>query len=331
MKYLLVSLILFTTFCSCQKEKVTVSKLNPSIGERNELALVIDDSLWNSWVGDSIRKYIARPVEGLTKNEPMFDIIQFSPKIVTQKARTYRNIIDFKLQVNDTFVLDKSLYATPQNYFSIQGSSKENLINTLRQYSDSLVHVLYQSELNEEQHYINRLAIHNDSLFKSLIGSTIKIPMYYHLAMYTIDPFIWYQKSLSSGDVNLVLYEFPINYIERNGGSIEDHILLAKDSIGKHFIKGAKSFSYLKNDPKVSPKIRPFIKDQMQVYEIKGSWKMENDFFYGPYICYVFRDEYYQRYLFVEGFINDPYKLNRDHLLELEAIIQTINFYENDL
>lgn len=331
MKHILVSFVFICTFWSCQKEKVTISKLKTSIGERNELALVIEDSLWNGWVGDSIRKHIARPVDGLRKNEPMFDIIQFSPKIFNQKAKTYRNIVEFRLQSRDTFKLDKSMYASPQNYFSIEATSQQDLIHILQHYSDSIVHVLYQSELNEEQHYINRLQIHNDTLFKSLIGSTIKIPMYYHLAKYTIDPFMWYQKNLSSGDVNLVLYEFPIAYIERNGGSVEEHLLLAKDSIGKHFIKGAKSFSYLKIDQDVPPKIRPFIKDDMQVYEIKGSWKMENDFVYGPYICYVYRDEYYERYLFVEGFINDPYKLNRDHLMELEAIIQSINFYENDL
>lgn len=330
MKHFIVSLFFFITFWSCQDEKITISKLKPSTGERNELALVIEDSLWNGWVGDSLRKYIARPVEGLVKNEPMFDIIQYSPKIFNAKAKMHRNIIEILPSQNTDFQLEKSVYATPQNYFLLKAKHSHDIIQLLHTYSDSIVHVIYQSELNEEQHYINRLQIHNDTLFKSLIGSTIKIPMYYYLAMYTEDPFLWYQKYLSSGDVNLVFYEFPISYIERNT-TIEENLLAAKDSVGKHFIKGAKSFAYLKSDPEVLPSFRKFLKDDMQVFEIKGSWKMENDFVFGPYICYVFRDEYYQRYLFVEGFINDPYKLNRDHLLELEAIIQSINFYEENL
>lgn len=318
-------------FWSCQDEKIKVSKLQQSIGERNELALVIEDSLWNGAIGDSVRKYLARPVEGLMKDEPMFTIIQYSPKIFNTKAKLSRNIVSFSIENDNKFQLEKSFYATPQNMFFVKSKSSIDLVNHLKKYSDSIVSVIKKSEVNEEQHYINRLLIHTDTLFKSLTGTTIKIPMFYQLAMYTEDPFFWYQKQLSSGDVNLVFYEFPIEYIERPGASVEEHLLQAKDSIGKHYIKGAKSYSYLMNNNTFTPMVSVSTFNDMQVYEIRGAWKMMNDIVYGPYLCYVFKDDYYKRYLFVEGFINDPNNPKRDHLLELEAIIQSINFYENPI
>ena len=46
-------------------------------------------------------------------------------------------------------------------------------------------------------------------------------------------------------------------------------------------------------------------------------------------MCYAIRDDYYKRYLFIEGYINNPFKNKRDQLLEIEAIIKTINFNEH--
>ncbi len=50
-----------------------------SIGAINQLAVVIEDPLWESEVGDKIRQYFAAPVVGLTWDEPLFSIEQMPP------------------------------------------------------------------------------------------------------------------------------------------------------------------------------------------------------------------------------------------------------------
>ena len=331
MKHLLVCFISLFILFSCQEQKVSVSKLNESFGARNEVAIVIEDSLWNNWVGDSIRKFIVRQADNRLVNEPMFDIVQYSPKIFSAKAKLSRNILAISIDEKNTFSWQKSVYASPQNVFYVNATDSKEIVTYVKKYADSIVNNIRLSELNEEQHYINRIPTHSDSLFKALIGSTIQIPLYYQLAMYTEEPFLWYQKALPSGDVNLTFYEFPIEYIEREGGTVIEHILQAKDSVAKNYIKGAKSFSYLMIDSSFTPMIEKRDYQNIPYYHIQGKWKMMNDFVYGPYILYVFKDDYYKRYLFVEGFINDTNKPKRDHLMELEAIMQSINFYEDNL
>ena len=68
---------------------------------------------------------------------------------------------------------------------------------------------------------------------------------------------------------------------------------------------------------------------EFPVYKITGNWETANDFLKGPFVCYAIRDDYYKRYLFIEGYVNNPFKNKRDQLLEIEAIIKTINFNEN--
>ena len=330
MKNTLVCFFFLLFLLSCQREKVTISKLNKSIGERNELALVIDDSLWNGAVGDSIRKRLVIPVDNVLTKEPLFDIVQYNTKIFSYNAKLSRNIITFKKAEHNSFRLQKSVFSTPQNYFTIQYKSTNDLIEIIRNNSDSIVSVLQKSELNEEQHLISRTASNDLELIKNLFGITIKIPKYYHVVNQSEFPFLWYQKELASGDVNIIVYEYPIDFIERDSNT-NNNIISAMDSIGKTFIKGRKSFTYMMNDSLNKPIITNERKDQMDKYLIKGIWSMVNDYSSGPYLCYVIRDDFYNRYLFLQGFINDPVRFKRDHLLELEAIFKTINFYENNI
>ena len=322
--------LLLIVFTNCSKEKTNAGGiLEPSFGNRNEVVLVIDDSLWSDAVGDSIRAQLAQPTDGLSKHEPIFDLTQYDAKIFSNRARMSRNVVLFSLHNGQEFVLEKSLYATPQNFFFIRAKNTDDLIKLFRANADSIISIFQSSELNEEMHEVVRASNQEHEELKTLFGCTLKIPDSYYLQIKGDFPFLWYQRDLSSGNLNLVLYEFPISEIENNQGIIEDHLIEARDFIGREFLKTAREDGYLTTGNKLPLKITKIKVKDMPVYRISGTWKTVNDFLEGPFICYAIRDEYYNRYLFIEGFINNPFKDKRDQLLEMEAIMKTINFNEN--
>jgi len=323
--------ILFLVFLSCSKKKTSIDGgiLEPSHGGRNKVVLVIDDSLWTGAVGDSIRSQLAQPTEGLSKHEPIFDLVQYDSRIFSNRARMYRNVVLFSLHNGQEFVLEKSLYATPQNFFFIRAKTTDDLIKLFKINADSIISVFQASELNEEMHKVVRSSTQELEELKTFFGCTLKIPDSYYLQMENDFPFLWYQRDLSSGNLNLVLYEFPISEIENNKGSIEDHLIEARNFVGNEFLKTAKEGAYLTTGNKLPIKISQLKVHNMPVYRISGNWKTVNDFLEGPFICYVLRDEYYNRYLFIDGFVNNPFKDKRDQLLEMEAIMKTINFNEH--
>lgn len=322
--------ILFSIFLSCSKKEAgTEGILEPSYGARNEIVLVIDDSLWSGAVGDSIRSQLAQPAEGLSKHEPIFDLVQYDAKIFSNRARMYRNVVLFSLHTGQEFVLEKSLYATPQNFFFVRAKNTEDLIKLFTVNADSVISIFKASELNEEMHRVVRSSTQELEELKALFGCTLKIPDSYYLQVEDDFPFLWYQRDLSSGNLNLVLYEFPISEIENNQGSIEDHLIEARNFIGNEFLKTAREDGYLITGNKLPITINKIEVQNMPVYRISGNWETVNDFLEGPFICYAIRDEYYNRYLFIEGFVNNPFKDKRDQILEMEAIMKTINFNEN--
>lgn len=329
MKFL--SIILFSSVViGCSKNKTEpITAMQPSNGNRNELVLVIDDSLWVGNLGDSIRAHFAKPVLESTTPEPTFDLIQLDPDIFTNRAKKARNIVLFSVQTQHEFLLQKSVYATPQNFFFLRAKTKDDLLKLFKSKADSITTVFKAAELNEEMHKVVRTSAVNLSELKDFFGCTLKIPTNYHLQVKSEFPFLWYQKDLPSGNVNLVLYEFPISEIENNKATIDTHLLQARNYIGKKFLKTAKDSAYLFTNTLQKQTITKEVILQMPAYKITGNWETVNDYLKGPFVCYAIKDEYYQRYLFIEGFVNNPLKNNRDQILEIEAIIKTINFNEN--
>jgi hypothetical protein len=53
---------------SC-KEEVSLPRI--ANGKINNIAIIVDDALWNGEVGDSVRNKFAAPVLGLPQEEPL--------------------------------------------------------------------------------------------------------------------------------------------------------------------------------------------------------------------------------------------------------------------
>lgn len=323
-------LVIAGLIIGCKKNtEATAVNLKPSFGNRNEIVLVIDDSLWIGKLGDSIRHKLAQPIAGRTDAEPQFDLVQIDPKIFTIRAKNARNIVLFSTETVHEFLLQKSVNATPQNFFFLRAQNTADLLKLFNTRADSIISVFKSAELNEEMHEVVRSSTKDLHELKDYFGCTLKIPDAYHLQVKNEFPFLWYQKDLSSGSLNLVLYEFSIAEIENTSGSIEKHLLQARNYIGQEFLHTAKDSGYIFTDPAKNVIITKEKIQELPVYKIIGNWETVNDYLKGPFVCYAIRDDYYKRYFFIEGYINNPFKNKRDQLLEIEAIIKTINFNEH--
>lgn len=329
MKYFYLIFILVCISSCSKKNEITTGKLNPSFGSRNHITVVIEDDLWNGEVGDSIRKKLAQTHFGLDKDEPIFDLDQYSPEIFSTKAKTSRNIVVFSNSDDYLFALEKSFYATPQNLFFVRAKSNKELIQNFNTNADSIISVFRKSELNEEQHALVRKELLDTEIVKELFACTIKIPKTFQLVL-EYDNFLWFQKDLPTGNSNLVIYEVPISSIENSKDDIEDNLIKVQDSISKLFIQGSNENSYLITETGFFPSFKPIQIQEFSGYEISGTWEMENDFMSGPFLNIALKDSYYDRYLIFQAFVNNPYKSKRDLLFEMEGIIKTVNFYNNE-
>lgn len=313
---LLVSLVLF----SCKEEASNNKGLSESSGNINNISIFIDEPLWNGEIGDSLRKKLAAPVDGLPQEEPLFNINQYPTKIFNGFVKKGRNIIVVQKTDKTGFGTSKDLYAAPQNVFFISGKTTEDLLSVIESKAKEIITTIKNGEIVENQKRMKKSLV-DDKKITDRFGLTMNIGYGYNYETVK-DKFIWLRKEFQSGYNSILIYEVPIESVEKNQ-EIVQNIISIRDSIGKENIHGMLANTWMITEEAYAPYLFQTKLDDKFTYLTKGTWELKNDFMAGPFVNYAIKDTKNNRYLMVEGFTYLPTKAKRDHMFELEAIINS--------
>lgn len=308
---------------SCTKEAKQDDVVLPaSEGNINTISIIIDDVLWNGDVGDTLRKKLAAPVDGLQEEEPLFTINQYSPKIFDSSVRLGRNILVVSKAPDAEFkhVIDK--YATPQNVFYITGHNLKEIIETIDLHAATLISSIKFYEIIENQK-TTAASLFNDKKINQKFNIALQIPSSFSYALIK-DRFVWLKKDIPSGNSSLLVYQVPYSAF-RNGKIVENAVRL-RDSVGRKYIHGMLDKSSMVTEESYYPYVSETKIDEHQAFEIRGTWELDNNFMNGPFINYAISDPKNKRYIIVEGFVYNPSSTKRDMIFELESIIKSLQF-----
>lgn len=312
---------LFIVFClfSCKEEKQNPKGLPDSSGNINNVSIFIDEELWNGQIGDSLRKKLAAPVDGLPQEEPIFNLNQYPTKIFDGFVKKGRNIIVVQKSDKSGFGASVNKYATPQNVFFISGKSNEELLNVIEVKASEIVTTIRNGEIIENQKRMKKSLV-NDKKIQDKFGLSMNIGFGYEYDTEK-DKFIWLRKEYQSGYNSILIYEVPMNTIKAEN-TIQS-IIAMRDSIGKANIHGMLPNTWMITEEAYAPYLFNVKLDNKPTYLTKGTWELKNDFMAGPFVNYAIKDTKNNRYLVIEGFTYLPSKAKRDHMFELEAIINS--------
>lgn len=315
-------LLLFASFVlfSCKQEVSNNKGLSESSGNINNVSIFIDEPLWNGEIGDSLRKKLAAPVDGLPQEEPLFNINQYPTKIFDGFVKKGRNIIVVQKSDKNGFAARKDLYAYPQNVFFITGTNSEELIRNIESKASQIISTIRNGEIAENQRRMKKSLV-NDKKIEDKFGLSLDIGYGYNYDMEK-DKFIWLRKEFTSGYNSILIYEAPISRVEKDGNIVQNIINL-RDSIGKANIHGTLDNTWMITEEAYAPYLFQTKLDNKFTYLTKGTWELKNDFMAGPFVNYAVKDTKNNRYLVIEGFTYLPSKAKRDHMFELEAIINS--------
>jgi len=315
---LLVAII--TVFFSCEEkdQKRYVPKSN---GQINDLTVVADNILWENEVGDSIRKILASPVEGLALEEPQFAMRQMPPEVWTGFAKKSRIVLKIeKGQPADTQIL-KDAFARPQTLVVIAGQTNAEIIEQIKRNAEKIKDVYNKEEITERQRRTKK-SLFNDKSINESLGLTIEAPTAYRMAK-AEGKFFWLRKDIKTGTMDMMLYEVPLSAIRKEDSTVMDVVRL-RDSVGKIHIEGPVEGSYMATEDAFTPFISQTILDNKPTFETKGLWDVENAYMSGPFINYAIEDKVNRRWVVLEGYVFAPSVEKRDYIFELESIIKSV-------
>ena len=272
-------LSLFFIFSCNDSGKRDTSFLPKSLGNINTLQVVASNELWNGAVGEEIRNHFAGPADGLPQDEPLFSMNQMPPETYTGFARKYRLVLHITIGQEDKSTIKKDTYSKPQTTAFITAKTQEGLIALIKENQERIIDSFYKSEINERQRRTKVSLMKLDSL-KEKMGVTLQIPSAYHIAKAT-DDFYWIRKELKSGTTNIIIYEVPLDMINKDSTTV-GNIIKMRDSIGGKHLPVEDDGRFITEEA-YAPFLFTTEIDGKSAYETKGTWEVKNQYIAGPF------------------------------------------------
>ena len=321
---LIKSILVFITIVACDNSQNSYKPI--SSGNIHTVTVVIENMLWNSKVGDHVRKVFASEFLGLPQQEPLFSLKQISPDIFSDFTRSSRNVLIVLKRNRDTLRISKNKYAAPQVVVEILGKNNKEIISQINLHSLKAIKAFKQGEIKEKQRRIKKSILETNELKSRHINLTL--PSAYKVFKKEDLNKLWFQRETEKGSVNVMVYFIENNKLidEFN----EFKIIKLRDSISKIFVPGRNENSYMKTEEAYKPYFFKTTIKGLKTLETRGTWEVVNDYMAGPFLNYIVQDKKNNRLIVMDGFAFSPSIQKRQYMIELEAIFRSLKVYKKN-
>ncbi len=329
---LIFSLSVLVALFSCNNSGNTGVSKNVT-GRAGELVVVISEDAWDGNPGKLLRETLAQEHVALPQDEPLFDLVNVKPEGFKSIFKTTRNIIQTRItpNVDNSGVTFKdNVWASPQATVIIQAKNEEEFETLFNENKSQIMSYFLKAEKdrltqNYEKYY--ERGIYN--VLNEKFGVTMKVAPGFLITEEKKD-FLWLRYETPEISQGIILYTFP--YVSDSAFMV-DYQLKIRDSMLRANVPGPTEGSFMATERRIE-QISNFLEHNGNyASEIRGLWRVVNDFMGGPYISLAVLDAAKQRVIVAYGYVYAPSKDKRNLLRQVEAMVYSLklnNQTEND-
>ncbi|MDX8337572.1 DUF4837 family protein [Draconibacterium sp. IB214405] len=329
--HLIILLLLASVFAGCGDD---ATQMYTNItGKAGEMVVVISDDSWEGAPGTLIKETLAQPHVGLPQEEPLFDLIDVPHAAFKKIFRTTRNVLQTQISSNvdeSGIAFTDDVWAYPQATVQIRAKTPEEFVKIFESNKDKILSYFILAE--KERNTMNYKKVYEKAVYNTLdqeFGVTMKVPPGFRIMEKKKD-FLWVQFDSPEITQGIVVYSYP--YVSDSAFTV-DYQLPIRDSLLKKYVPGPTDGSYMSTEKRLE-QINNVIKHNGNyATEMRGLWRVENDFMGGPYVALSELDVSNQRVINAFGFVYAPSKDKRNLIRQVEAMIYSLkqnNQADND-
>ncbi len=324
-------------FTSCEEDINVDDFKSEATGLRGEVLIIMDDFFWEREAGESIRTFFEKELEGTPQPfEPQLSVRCYPHKNFNRNHKTNRNIvlIDFDETLNKTSLnLEHDKWMKKQTFVEIKCKNMEDFVAFMDTEGEKLVDIFLQDELKRVQGYFaaNKNP-HALELVKKKHNFNIIFPKEYSIITNkkeflsaTHERMISRNGKMFDMQQGVLAYHYP--YTSDSIFSVDYLVKKRNEVLGK-YVKGATDDEYMttNSDKRVAPVLDTVNLNGKFAVELRGLWRIENNFMGGPFISLTTIDEKNKRVVTVEGYVFAPNSPKRELIRDLEAILYSLTF-----
>lgn len=310
--FLIISILIYS--CGSKQEL-----LPNSGGKPGEVIVVIEKHVWNGKIGNALKKALMQDYPALPQDEPTFSLYPIPLQNFNDIFQSNRNIIKISFNPNsDSTYIRKAnnRWAKPQLVIELVAKDIKTMTKLIELNSSRLKEII----LSEERKRLKQ--VYAKFREKSLIepvhkfGIDLIIPNGYKLNLDTTN-FMWISLETPYMSQGLFLYSVPYNDTSIFN---QTKVLAIRDSVLKRYIPGPLQGTYMTTEYNY-----PLLENRFELngkfcYEIRGLWRIENDFMGGPFINFA-NVVNNNKVVFVEAYVYAPKDDKKPYIWQMEAIL----------
>ncbi len=306
-------------------------------GRAGELLAVMDQRLWDSPVGQTFRDVFRDTVPMLNQVEPMFNVIHLTTSNFAKIFETHRHI--FFLDLDETksspsIEITRDVWSYPQLVVRVTAPDYQSAMRILQNNAETFHNRYLEVERLRLIEAYRRMANRtSQGVVREKFDLEMVIPDGYFPAVQGED-FVWLRKTATNEEFDQGLMIWSLDYTDPAVDFDPDVIWARRDSITKLYIPGQFPGTYMTTHNKGRYRIPPMNREidfnGKYAMESRSLWTMEGDFMGGPFITYTFVDDRTDRLIMMDAWVFAPAYPKRDYLRQVEAIIWSVKFPENE-
>ena len=351
---ILVIFILFILGCSGRRNP---EYMQEATGKPGDVVMIIDSNQWNGALGDTLRDILMAEVDGLPREEILFNVISIDPSkkvslltqvrnlmyvfTLDQKTAGAREIIKGftpetieEIRSDTTYFIytDENIYSRGQKVMYLFGRSQDELLRHLEENKYRIVDFFNTAERErlEKNLFKTSSGKGTAAMLRKELQCEMRIPSEYKLADQQPD-FIWFRKIETEADKDIFIAWKPY---ESEYQFLPDSLIAWRDQIAKKYLfeDPQNPATHLVTEtevPFLPVKARQLSIHDHYTMQIRGLWRTNNKSMGGPFIGYAIADSPKGLLYYIEGFTYSPGKPQREIMRELETILWTFRTSED--
>lgn len=322
-------LLALTLMASCSKRRNNAPMMKNVTGKAGELVVVMAADQWKGEAGQVTKDLLAQPQLGLPQDEPLFNLITIPHEAFGDIFKTTRALMIVRIapEEKENIIFKNDVYAFLQNTVTISANSTANYLKIIENNRDKILTYFLSGERKRLSYNYER---YSDKEITEKIGKKfnlkMNVPPGFVSAQEDTD-FIWYRYETPDISQGILIYSFPYD----SDSTFTENYQLAKRNIYTHrYVPGPTPESYMVTENQTPFLFSPTKHHGNYATELRGLWRVENDFMGGPFVNLAILDLLNNRVVVLDGFVYAPGKDKRNYIRQVEAIIYSAEFLNQD-
>jgi len=327
---ILAAVALVIAMASCSETARNTRQDRSTGGTAEILVVTQNDDQWNGTIGDSIRHFFLDYQYALPQPEARNDLAHINASGFSDLFKKHKCILEVVINPSlEKAVAEtsKDKWAAPQRYVKISAPSTLAWVDLFEQQKE-----LYQQWFDKVERErilsVFRPTVDNDisNSIAKRFGFTLTVPQGFYIAKNESE-FMWIRKELERSSACLIIYKVP--YMDTLQFSTPSLVAM-RNMMMQKYIPGPSEGSYMTTETEFVPPLVTVAHDFPAGYaaEMRGMWRVENDFMGGPFVSYTFADNRTGDLVTIEGYYYEPNQKKRNQMLQLQAIAYSLKFTE---